>query len=229
MSVTGGRKPPAVFLDLDGTLLDTSYFHTVAWWRALDEAGVGRPMCEIHELIGMGSSELLARLIGDDNNHQISKRHGEFFASFHDSVRALPGADDLIQAIKDRGGEVVVVTSATERDLGPLLGALKASELIDVVVHGEAAEEAKPSPQPFRVALERSGRDPSQAIAIGDSVWDVEAAAGAGVGCIGVGTGGIWPLKLEHAGAVGVYESCKDLLEHWDTSALGDLVGPLIK
>lgn len=222
----GGRN--AVLLDLDGTLLDTSYFHAVSWWRALDEAGEGRPMFEIHELIGMGSSELLTQLIGCDNE-SISDRQGEVFAQFHDSIRPLPGANEIVRAVRERGGEVVVITSAKKRDLDALLGALEVSDLIDELVYGEEAGEAKPAPDLFCIALERSGHSPSEVVAVGDSVWDVEAASRAGVGCIGVLTGGISPHRLEHAGALGVYESCKDLLAQWDTSYLTELFGPLIK
>jgi beta-phosphoglucomutase-like phosphatase (HAD superfamily) len=85
----------AVFFDLDGTLLDTNYLHTLAWWRALEDAGQRRPMAELHRLIGMGGSELLTTLLGHDSP-VISASHGHYFKEFHPLIVALPGAQELI-------------------------------------------------------------------------------------------------------------------------------------
>ena len=99
------RRTGAVFLDLDGTLVDTTYLHTYAWWRALDDAGERIPMAAVHPLIGMGSRELLASLLGRED-HSISESHGRYFARLHSLVRPLPGADDLIRRLHAVGADV---------------------------------------------------------------------------------------------------------------------------
>ena len=91
----------AVFFDLDGTLLDTSYLHTFAWWRALDDEYERVPMSRIHPLIGMGSHELLSSLLGSDRP-SISRAHGRYFSGLHEFIRPLPGASELVERSRPR-------------------------------------------------------------------------------------------------------------------------------
>jgi HAD superfamily hydrolase (TIGR01509 family) len=207
----------AALLDVDGTLVDTTYLHTYAWWQALDEAGERIPMSFIHPLIGMGSRELLTTLVGR-NDAAISEAHGRHFEALHPQVRCLPGADDLIRRLGASGIEVVAVTSAKERDLDALLGALASRDQIGQVIHGEEADRAKPAPDLFEVALERIGREASTCLAVGDAVWDIEAAAKANVACIGLLTGGADRRVLQESGATAVYRTCAELVEDWDYS-----------
>lgn len=214
---------PAVYFDLDGTLVDTTYLHTYAWWRALDESGETRPMSAIHPLIGMGSAELLCQLIGRDDE-SISAAHGKHFAGMHPFVRPLPGATVVLRRVVDAGGVAVVVTSAKKRDLDALLGPLDCDSLIADVVDGEDVQTSKPAPDPFVVALRRTGGDPARSLAVGDSVWDVRAAAKVGMACVGLQTGGIARHDLDQAGAAAVYRDCADLLRQWDSSPLAALL-----
>lgn len=109
---------PAVFFDLDGTLVDTTYLHTYAWWRALDDAGENQPMAAIHPLIGMGGSGILHRLLGRDDP-AIDAAHGDCFERLHPLVRPLPGAAGVLDRVVGNGGRVVIVTSAKEKDSTP--------------------------------------------------------------------------------------------------------------
>lgn len=213
------RARRAVFFDLDGTLLDTNYLHTLAWWRALDDAGERRPMAEIHRLIGMGGSELLTTLLGHDDP-AISAAHGGYFAALHPYVSPLPGAAELVVQVRRHGGLVVLVTSAEKRDLPALLGALDCDASIDAVISGEDAERAKPYPDLFSIALGRASLPPTSVLAVGDAVWDIDAAARAGLWCLGVTTGGFSEAELVSAGALAVYRSCADLLDHWASSPM---------
>lgn len=214
---------PAVYLDLDGTLVDTTYLHAYSWWRALDEAGETRPMAAIHPLIGMDGDELLPRLIGR-KDEAISRARGSYFEELHPMVRPLPGAAALLQRVVRAGGLAVVVTSATKKDLDALLRPLDCDRLIADVIDGDDVASAKPAPDPFLLALERTDGDPARSLAVGDSVWDVEAAANAGMACVGLQTGGIARHDLEQAGAAAVYRDCPDLLAHWDSSPLAALL-----
>jgi HAD superfamily hydrolase (TIGR01509 family) len=213
---------PTVLFDLDGTLVDTAILHTVAWWRALDEADEHAPMSAIQPLIGLASTELLTTLLGYEDP-AISERHGEHFASMHGLVRPLPGAPELVRAVHDRGAGVVVVTSAKERDLDALLGSLDCGDAIDDVVH-DVPGPGKPAPDVLTVALERAGCSPEEALVVGDSVWDVEAARRAGIVSVGLETGGNAPERLVEAGAAAVYRTCAELLELWPATPFASLL-----
>jgi HAD superfamily hydrolase (TIGR01509 family) len=213
------QRPRAVLFDLDGTLLDTNYLHTVAWWRALDDAGERRTMADIHRLIGMGSDELLTTLLGHPAP-DISTTHGQFYRELHRFITPLPGANELVIEVKRHGGMAVVVTSAKKSDLPALFGALDVEDCIDIVISGEDADRAKPHPDLFAIALAQIAVPPTSVLALGDAVWDVEAAGRAGIDCIAVRSGGFCESELVSAGALAVYESCADLLTHWPTSPL---------
>jgi HAD superfamily hydrolase (TIGR01509 family) len=204
----------AVFFDLDGTLLDSNYLHVVAWRRALLEAGHDVPSSLIHHHIGMGGSEMLETLIGRSDD-AISSAHGCHFDRLKDLITALPGASELVLAVKERGALVVVVTSAVPGVVPDLLGALGVENAIDLVVHGEDAQNAKPDPDLFEMALARSGVGPRSVLAVGDTVWDVQAAGRAGIGCVCVTSGGTPEPDLRAAGALAVYETSADVLARW--------------
>jgi HAD superfamily hydrolase (TIGR01509 family) len=220
--VRSEQSRPAVFFDLDGTLLDTNYLHTWAWWRALDEAGVSTPMARIHRLIGRDGDDLLTEIAGNANE-EISEAHTRIFAELADQIRPLPGALELVKSVRQRGPLVVIVTSAGKAELERLLDALGCDDEIDAVVHGEDVESAKPDPDIYRHALEETGSEASRVVAVGDTVWDIEAAGGAGVPCVAVETGGIARCELEAAGAAAVYTSCAEIVTNFDSSPLGSL------
>jgi HAD superfamily hydrolase (TIGR01509 family) len=223
--VSPGRTRAAVFFDLDGTLLDTNYLHTWAWWRALDEAGVSAPMSQIHRLIGRDGDDLLTELNGSPDD-QLSEAHARYFTELGDQIRPLPGAPALVKAVHQRGPQVVIVTSAGKAELGLLLDALGCGDEIDAVVHGEDVASAKPAPDLYQHALETTGTEAGHSIVLGDTVWDIQAARAADLPCIAVETGGIARCELEAAGAAAVYGSCAEIVTNYDSSPLG-LLEPL--
>jgi HAD superfamily hydrolase (TIGR01509 family) len=165
----------------------------------------------------MGGSELLCTLLGSDKP-AISKAHGRYFTELHGFIRPLPGASDLLRRVAGEGRRVVIVTSSKKRDIPALLGALGCDEVIDDVVHGEMAPRSKPAPDLFGLALERIGAEPDEVLALGDTVWDVQAAKKAGIDCVAVGTGGTDLSRLKKAGALAVYAGCEEILASWDTT-----------
>ena len=213
----------AVLFDVDGTLTDTTYLHALAWWRALVDAGHDVAMAAVHRLVGMGSSELLTSLLGHDDAG-LSDAHGRQYQRLKGEIRPLPGARDLLEAVSGRGAAVVLATSAKQRDVGDLLRSLDAEAWIDHVVHAGDVEEAKPEGDIFSAALEAAGCPPERALVVGDTVWDVEAAAKVGVPTVAVLTGGHSTADLLDAGAVAVYRDPADLLGDLDTSPVGALL-----
>src|SRR5581483_11793638 len=109
-------SPPAVLLDLDGTLIDTNDLHTIAWSRALADAGEWAPMNAIHRLVGMGSGQLVERLL-DRPCPKAEEARADRFAALASEVRAFPGAADLVSALKDLGASVVLASSSPQDEL----------------------------------------------------------------------------------------------------------------
>jgi HAD superfamily hydrolase (TIGR01509 family) len=213
----------AAIFDIDGTLADTNYLHVTSWARALRRGGHDVPMWRIHRAIGMGSDQLLPALIGHDDE-QLSAWHSEEYRSLHHEVRGLPGAGELLRAVKAAGLAVVLATSAKKQDLTVLLEAIGGDEPVDELVSSGDVESSKPAPDIFSAALERADVPAAEAVAVGDTRWDIEAAAGAGLACVGMLSGGWSAGELLGYGAVKVYEGPADLLAHLDASPLG--IGP---
>ena len=126
----------------------------------------------------------------------------------------MPGAKERIASLVDRGYEVWLATSAKPEELEHHMSELGAEGKISGVVSSDEAEESKPAPDIFGLALERAGTAPEHAVVVGDSIWDIEAAREAGVRSAAVMTGGAFSrAELEETGAYAVYEDCAGLLE----------------
>lgn len=213
-----------VIFDLDGTLVDTNYLHVVAWYRSFADTGQYVPMSSIHRVLGMSSNQLLEDLIGRFDE-EVSEGHGRHFRTLVEEMKAVPGAGDLLGEVHRRGATVAVATSAKEQDLEAMLAAVGAPEgTIDCVVHGAEVERSKPAPDIFEAALDRVGLQPDEAVAVGDTTWDVLAARRCGLSCIAVLTGGIAAGELMAAGAAAVYKDPSDLLNQLSTSPLAPLL-----
>ena len=215
---------PSILADVDGTLVDTNYFHTVAWWRAFQDIGEDVPMSRIHPLIGMGSDQLVERLIGRESE-EASDAHSRHYEPFKKEIKAFPEAAELLVELDRRGARVVLATSSDEEDLERLREAVGADDAVDGAVSKGDVDHSKPSPDIFEAALKKFDLDPDRTFVIGDTAWDVEAAAKVGLGVVGVLTGGTTREQLEEAGAIAVYEDVAELLDHLDDSPLGKLLG----
>ncbi len=216
--------PGAVLFDIDGTLVDSNYLHVHAW--ALSFADVGRPVdaWRIHRSIGKGSPLLLADLLGDEDADRLGDRvregHSTRYAELADRLRAFDGARELVGAVAERGAVTVLATSASPDELERLLAVLDLADVLDAVTSAEDVREAKPDPEIVRTALAQAGVEAERAVFVGDAVWDVAAAARAGVPCVGLLTGGTSAAELIEAGAVAVYDDPAHLLREIDTSPL---------
>src|ERR687890_1955280 len=204
-----------VVLDVDGTLMDTNYLHTEAWARAFEETGHRVPRVKVHKEVGKGAELLIREFVDDDDAvEEIQNLHTEFYAGFQKFGHPLPGAKELISSLKDRGYEVWFVTSAKDEELEHHMQELEAEGNIDGVVNSSAVENSKPASDIFEETLRRAGASADETVAVGDAVWDVEAASKAGIRTVAVLSGGAYHKEaLEAAGAVAVYEDCAALLD----------------
>ncbi len=214
---------PAILFDVDGTLVDTNYLHTVAWWRAFQEIGEEVPMSRIHPLIGMGSDQLVERLIGRDSD-EASDGHSRHYEPFKDDIKAFPKAGELVKEADRRGARCVLATSSSESDIPVLRDAVGAGDAVDYVVSKGDVGASKPAPDIFEVALEKLELDPGRTLVVGDTVWDLDAAGKLGLEVVCVLTGGHPREDLEERGALAVYEDVAELFDHLDESPLGELL-----
>lgn len=213
-----------VLFDVDGTLVDSNYFHAIAWWRALRDDGEHVAIAAIHRLVGMGADRLLEDLIGH-NRPEVAEARGRYFKEYLREVPAFPAAGDLLREVSRRGGKVVLASSGEEDEVSAVRDAIGADDVVDHATTSADAETSKPAPDIFRAAMKGAGLTPPNAIVVGDTVWDVEAALGCGLRCVAVLTGGIARAALKEAGAVAVYRDVAELLERLDDSPLGALLG----
>jgi HAD superfamily hydrolase (TIGR01549 family) len=213
----------AAILDIDGTLVDSNYFHAVAWYRAMVAHGHSLPMWRIHRAIGMGSDQLIGELLGDEveerEGDDIRDAEKERYFELIEEVRPLAGARELIVDLKERGRTVVLASSAKPEEVDHYLDLLDARELADAWTTSGDVERTKPYPDLVDAALERAGGGP--AVMVGDSVWDCKSAENAGVDTIAVLTGGFSDSELLKAGAVVVFASIEDLRERLSWTPLG--------
>lgn len=204
-----------IVLDVDGTLMDTNYLHTEAWARAFEEVGHRVPRAELHRQIGKGSELLIREFVDDDGTvEKIQELHTEFFSELQHHGHPLPGARELISKLLDDGHSVWFVTSAKDEELEHHIKELEAEGKIHGVVNSSAVDSGKPAPDIFEEALKRAEASPDETVAVGDAIWDVESAKGAGIRTVAVLSGGAFsPQELEEAGADEVHKNCAALLE----------------
>jgi HAD superfamily hydrolase (TIGR01509 family) len=211
-----------VLFDVDGTLVDTNYLHTLAWSRSFTDVGEWAPMNAIHRLIGMGSDQLVPQLIGHDSAEATARRpirYGELIGE----ARPFPGAAQLVHEIHGRGVAVVLATSAPQQELDTLVEVLGVREVLDAVTTADDVGKSKPDPEVFIKAIAAGDVDASRCLAVGDSVWDVEAAAAAGLPCIGIESGGFSRHELAETGAIAVYKDTAQLLAQLEMSLIAQL------
>jgi HAD superfamily hydrolase (TIGR01549 family) len=208
-----GAVLPAAILDIDGTLVDTNYHHAVAWYRAFRQHGIVLPVWRVHRHIGMGGDQVVAALAGqtteEEQGDDIRAAEQELYGTLIEEVEPFEGARELIAELKDRGHRVVLASSAKKEEVEHYLDLLDARDLADGWTTAADVEATKPAPELVRAAVEQTGG--GDAVMIGDTTWDCEAAGRAGVPAIAVLTGGFAEQELVDAGAVAVFESIADL------------------
>jgi HAD superfamily hydrolase (TIGR01549 family) len=215
--------PRAAILDIDGTLVDTNYHHAIAWYRAFRRHGELLPIWRIHRHIGMGGDHLVKALCGDqveeEKGDDVRDAEKAAYMELIEEVEPLEGARDLIGDLKERGHDVVLASSAKPDEVEHYLDLLAARDLADGWTTSGDVDATKPEPDLVRAAMEMAGG--GEAVMVGDSTWDCEAAGRAGITTVAVLTGGFSEAELRDAGAVAVYHSIVELrnsLDEWLTS-----------
>jgi HAD superfamily hydrolase (TIGR01509 family) len=198
----------AVFYDVDGTLVDSNDAHARAWVAAFAEAGYEIPFARVRPLIGMGAERIIPKLVPElteasEPGRTISARRGQiFFERELSKLAATRGARALLEAVHARGARNVVATSGKPEELDAILSHVEVRPLVDVATSSGEASSSKPAPDIVTAALRAASLEPTAAVLVGDTRYDIEAAHRAEVPCVALRCGGSDPHTLEEAEAV---------------------------
>ena len=215
------RPGDVVLFDVDGTLVDSTYHHAVAWHRAFTRHGMRVPMWRVHRTVGMGGDKFVGVVAGDEveeeRGDELRDAWKEEYAELMAEVEPLPGAADLVRGLVEAGYVIALASSGEKPFADAAIEDLGIGRQVAAVTTTTDAENSKPDPD-ILVATLAQLEGVERAILVGDTPYDVEAAARIGLGCVGLLTGGFSRTELEEAGAVAVVGDLTEL-DGWDWSA----------
>jgi membrane protein len=215
----------AVLFDIDGTLVDSNDMHVLAWEEAFAGIGASFDRDVIHSQIGKGTDMLVPTLLpdlGEDEQEALGEAHGAIFkAKYLGKAKPFAHAHDLLAKARAAGQRVVLASSASQGELDHYLDLLDARDLVDATTSSDDVEKTKPAPDIFATAIRKIGADPAEVIVVGDTPYDVEAAAKCGIAAIALRSGKFSDDALNAAGAIAIYDDAAALLERYDASPLG--------
>jgi HAD superfamily hydrolase (TIGR01509 family) len=213
----------AFLFDLDGTLVDSVYYHVLAWSEALAAEGIELSVWRIHRKIGMSGglfTNMLLRETGLDIDEarveHLRRLHAQAYLRHADKVRPLPGARELLQYLTKAGIPWAIATSGRMVTAERNIAALGVDPATVPVVTRDQVKYAKPDPDLFLAAAARLDADIQNAIVVGDSIWDMLAARRARAFGVGLLSGGYGQEELERSGAARVFDDPADLLRRID-------------
>jgi HAD superfamily hydrolase (TIGR01549 family) len=219
--------PQAVIFDIDGTLLDSVDLHAQAWQEAFRHFGYEIPFEEIRAQIGKGGDQLLPVFLKkeeiEEKGKALQEYRGRLFKQkFLHRVRPFPGVRELFEKVKAHGQKLALASSAKGDELKDFERIANIEDLVEVETSSADAKRSKPHPDIFEAALDRLGQGVrrEEAIVVGDSPHDAEAAKRAGLRTVGVRCGGFPESALREAGCVAIYDGPEDLLRHYEQSPL---------
>jgi beta-phosphoglucomutase-like phosphatase (HAD superfamily) len=217
-----------VIFDVDGTLVDTNDFHASSWVQALGDFGIQAELQDIRAQMGKGGDQMLPVLLSPDllkeKGAEIEKHRGELFKrECLPHVCGFPSVRPLFERIRSAGQTIVLASSGRAAEVERYQEIAGIADLVDAVTTKDDAEHSKPCPDIFEAALERIAPiTPGEAVVVGDSPFDAEAAAKAGLRTVGLLCGGFSEKVLRDAGCVEIYRNPEDLLANYERSALAN-------
>ncbi len=212
----------AIIFDVDGTLIDSVDAHAEAWHRAFAEHGVGLGYDAVRSQIGKGGDQLLPMFLPDDEvegkGEAIDERRAEIVKDeVIEGLEAFPGVRALFERARGAGLRIALASSAKGQELEVYKRKADIEGLVEEQTSSDDAERSKPHGDIFQAALDRlSGVAPGEAVVVGDTPYDAEAAAKVGVRTVGVLCGGFAEADLRGAGAVAIFRDPADILARWD-------------
>lgn len=219
------KHPKAAIFDLDGTLLDSVDLHALAWQEAMLQFGHDVSFEQVRSQIGKGGDKLIPVFLSAHEQREHGKdleewRGNRFKNEYLPLVRPFSAVPDLLRRVRDAGLRIAVASSAKKDEVDKYLDIAGITDLVDVTTSSDDAEESKPAPDIFNVVLKKLKIDGADAVVIGDTPYDAEAARKAGVRTVGVLCGGFSEDELRKAGCAEVYPGPAALLACFERSML---------
>jgi HAD superfamily hydrolase (TIGR01509 family) len=217
--------PDVLLTDIDGTLVDSNALHAEAWRRTFEHFGIQIGLDEAWRQIGKGGDQVIPVFVPEADRERLEQPLKEFRKDiFHrhyiSRTVAFSQARELLLRVQQSGMKIALPTSSDQEDLalyGKLVGM---HDLVDGASSSADAKASKPDPDIFSAALKKVNMRADQAIALGDTPWDAEAAGKLGIPVIGLTSGGWKADDLFAAGCAEVWQDPADLLLNFDRSAL---------
>lgn len=212
----------AFIFDIDGTLVDSNELHVDSWDRAFRHFGREFPRNKLRAQIGKGSDQYIPEFLTPDEIRRFGKKLDDyrselFRKEYLPKVRPFPKVRELFQRIRDDNKQIMLASSGKKKDTKYYIDLLKIEGLIDGYVSGDDADSSKPAPDIFAASLKKLGNiSAADAVTVGDTKFDVEAAGKAGLKTIGLLCGGTSKTVLREAGAIDIYNDPADFLAHYD-------------
>jgi HAD superfamily hydrolase (TIGR01509 family) len=218
-------KIKAILFDIDGTLVDSNDMHVIAWEEAFAGIGATFDRQVIHGQIGKGTDMLVPTLLPEldaDAVEALGDAHGDIFkAKFLERAQPFPQAHDLLARAHAAGQKVVLASSASAPELEHYLDLLEARDLVSETTSADDVANTKPAPDIFATALSKvAPLEPDEVLVVGDTPYDIEAAAKCGISAVGLRSGKFPDAVLLEAGAIAIYDDVAALLADYDASAL---------
>ena len=215
----------AVLFDIDGTLVDSNDAHVQVWLEVFRGAGTVLEPQAVHDQIGKGADNLVPALMPGTtkaDQERLGEEHGRRFKRDHlAAVRPFPGARELLLRVREAGCRVVLASSASTAELEHYIELMDVRDVVAETTSSDDVENTKPAPDIFATALGKvTPLRPDEVIAVGDTPYDVEAAARCGVATVALRSGGFTDEVLLKAGALALYDDADALLSGFDTSPL---------
>ena len=215
----------AVIFDVDGTLIDTNDLHSAAWVETFGHFGVEVDLNDVRHEMGKGGDQLMPCFLPrtwSSGWDATSNASGWTCSSANTCPRrAFPGVRALFERIRADGHRIVLASSSKAQEVEHYKSLANVADLIDGATSADDAEHSKPYPDIFRAALKRlHPLRREEAVVVGDSPCDAEAARGADLRMVGVLCGGFDADALGEAGCIAVYRDPRDLLGRYEASPL---------
>jgi HAD superfamily hydrolase (TIGR01509 family) len=219
------RMIRAAIFDLDGTLVDSNELHVRAWQETFRHFGKEIPLERLREQIGKGGDQYLPVFLTEmelrEFGPQADEYRGKIFKKkYLPEVRPFPKVRELIERVRQDGKKIALASSGKDAEVHHYEKLLKIASLVDCRTTADQVAHSKPKPDVFLAALHLLKLPVSEAIAVGDTPYDIDAAKKLGLPIIGLLCGGFSEEVLRDEGACAIFRDPADLLDRYYQSPL---------
>jgi HAD superfamily hydrolase (TIGR01549 family) len=213
----------AVVFDVDGTLVDSVDAHARAWQDTFRHFGYDFAYSDLRHNVGKGADQYLTAFLSEDEikrlgNKMVEWRLERFKSEYLPTVKPFPCVRELFEHLRSKRLSIALASSAKGEELDSYLKLIRVEHLLDARTTADDADKSKPHPDIFQAALGKLRVEPIEAVVIGDTPYDAEAATRAGIPAVGVLCGGFEEQELRTAGFHEIYRDPEDLLRRWSQS-----------